>query len=240
MYRHRTANTRGLNRDQTNQEHRWKQRSDNYKMRKQGAGQENETTQAHGTNKRPCACTQNTGLSWFCLKTKENHGHECRIMTMSWYTASFAYRRDIWSCGLWSKTFHLQAEKTPQWGWGKGSKGQGKWTSSSDGRQTRLWIDGNGGMPHCPIFESSSNLPGLLHLSTCSHPHHTWYLPRQGILGRIFYSNMPYPPLAVFSCDVLVYSIFCIQEEHLVLWTMGKNLSSPGWENSSMGLRKGK
>ncbi len=30
--------------------------------------------------------------------------------------------------------------KTTQWGWGKGSKGQGKETSFSNGCQTRLWL----------------------------------------------------------------------------------------------------
>jgi len=35
-------------------------------------------------------------------------------------------------------------------------------------------------------------------------------------------------PLAVFSCDVLACSIHCIQERHLVLWTMVKILPSPG------------
>jgi len=29
------------------------------------------TTQAHSPNTRPCACTQNMGLSWSCLKTRE-------------------------------------------------------------------------------------------------------------------------------------------------------------------------
>jgi len=32
-------------------------------MENKGTGLSNETTQAHGPNKRPCACTQNMGLS---------------------------------------------------------------------------------------------------------------------------------------------------------------------------------
>ncbi len=58
---------------------------------------------------------------------------------MSWYAASIASWRDIWSCGRWTKTFHIQTHKTPQWGWGKGSKGEEKETSFSNGCQTRHW-----------------------------------------------------------------------------------------------------
>ncbi len=38
------------------------------------------------------------------------HPWQCSAV-MSWHAASIASRRDIWSCGRWSKTFHLQAEK---------------------------------------------------------------------------------------------------------------------------------
>ncbi len=41
----------------------------------------------------------------------------------------------------------------------RGSKGQLKGTSSSDGHQTRLWLHGNGGMPHYPMW--SHILTGL-------------------------------------------------------------------------------
>ncbi len=42
------------------------------------------------------------------------------------HAASIASWKDICSCGRCSKTFHLQAQKNSQWGWGKGSKGQGR------------------------------------------------------------------------------------------------------------------
>jgi len=50
--------------------------------------------------------------------------------------------------------------------------------------------------------------------------------------------GIPYPPLAVFSWDVLGCSIHFIQE---VLWTMVKNLPSPGLERERgvMGKEKG-
>ncbi len=43
---------------------------------------------------------------------------------------------------LWTmvKNPPCQAQKTPQWGWGKGSKGQEKETSFSNGCQTMLWL----------------------------------------------------------------------------------------------------
>ncbi len=85
------------------------------------------------------------------------HPWQCSAV-MSWHAASIASRRDIWSCGRWSKTIS-RLRKTPQWGWGKGSKGQRKGTSSSDGHQTSLWLHGNGGMPHCPMW--SHILTGL-------------------------------------------------------------------------------
>lgn len=48
--------------------------------------------------------------------------------------ASVASRRDIWFCGWWSYTFHLQAgNKNPKWGWGK-------WKPFLDGLQTRFVI----------------------------------------------------------------------------------------------------
>jgi len=39
-----------------------------------------KTTEAHNPKTRPCACTQNMGLSWSCLKTTERKWQEGRIM----------------------------------------------------------------------------------------------------------------------------------------------------------------
>ena len=41
------------------------------------------------------------------------------------------------------------------------------------------------------------------------------------------YFGMPYPPLEVFSWDFLSCSIHCIQEGHLVMWTMVKKPRFP-------------
>ncbi len=54
--------------------------------------------------------------------------------------------------------------KTPQWGWGKGSKGQEKETSFLNRCQTSLWLHGNGGMPHCSMWSH------ILRRGLISHP----------------------------------------------------------------------
>ncbi len=73
-------------------------------------------------------------------------------------------------------------------------------------------------------------------LATCSHPHHTWYLLWQGILGIIFWYALSF--LVLFSCAILVFSIHCILEGHLVLWTMIKNLLSSGSEKLLNGVEE--
>ncbi len=75
----------------------------------------------------------------------------------------------------------------------------------------------------------------------CVWPHVLIHITPDIFSGKASWEEsfgMPYPPLAVFSCDVLACSIHCIQEGHLVLWTMVKNLPSPGWEKLFNGVEE--
>ncbi len=74
------------------------------------------------------------------------------------------------------------------------------------------------------LLQSSSNIICLLHL-----PHVLIYITPDIFTGKASWEEsfgMPYPPLAVFSCDILAWTF------HL------KNLPSPGWEKLLSGAEE--
>lgn len=106
--------------------------------------------------------------------------------------------------------------------WGKWSKGQGKWTSFSDGCQTSLWLHGNGGMPHCSMWSHilTSGLPPVPFL-----PLAPVFRARSSKISHLCRSAL-FHTRSAQRAPLLLYTVWSCDWKNLNTWVF------PRWESA--------